>query len=292
MTQTVQNNGALAVREPVQQLDAPITGGEIDTIFRLAKGLAMSGFFKDSRAAEQAFAKLIFGRDLGLSATQAMTDIYIVEGKPEMSANLQAAKVRASAYDYRVLSHDTERCAVEFGPAPAPGRDEQGSWLPWSAAFGTSEFTLQDAQQAGLAGKDVWRKYARNMLFARAMSNGVAWYCPDVFNGVRVYAEGEVREALPPAAVEQQAAGPAAAEPGPLDSAAVEALRKGVEIAGLDEATLGMWLVDLGVGDIGDPFGALATLDAEGARALDSRLSDLVASRDGGDVVDAEVAES
>lgn len=255
----------LAVREPAA-MEAPITGGEIETIFRLARGLSMSGFFRDARAAEQAFAKLIFGRDLGLSATQAMTDIHIVEGKPEMSANLQAAKVLGSGrYDYTVLEHDERVCAIEFV------RLTDGKRL------GVSRFTIEDAAKADLSGKSTYKRYPRNMLFNRAMSNGVAWFCPDITNGIRVYAEGEVREALP-AAAEPEAVAPVAA--GSLDDAVVDALRKGIEIAGLDDETLTMWLVDLGVIDVADPHAALATLDADRAQALDSRLSDLVASRD------------
>lgn len=289
MTQNVQQNGAaLAVREP-SAIEAPITGGEIETIYRLARGLSMSGFFKDSRQAEQAFAKLIFGRDLGLSATQAMTDIHIVEGKPEMSANLQASKVLSSGrHDYRVLKLDASACAIEFGPKPAPGKDEDGNWLPWPQSYGTSEFTMKDAETAGLAGKNNWRSYPRNMLFARAMSNGVAWFCPDITNGIRVYAEGEVRETMPAAAAEPENSAPAAATS--LDDAVVAALRKGVEIAGLDDETLTMWLVDLGVVDVADPHAALVMLDAGRAQALDSRLADYVASsRDAGQPDEAEV---
>lgn len=270
--------------------EAPITHGEIETIFRLARGLSLSGFFKDSRQAEQAFAKLIFGRDLGLSATQAMTDIHIVEGKPEMSANLQAAKVRASDYDYRVLAHDASRCVIEFGPAPAPGRGNDGAWLPWPVAFGESEFTIEDARTADLAQKGVWRKYARNMLFARAMSNGVAWYCPDVFNGVRVYAEGEVHDAVTAESEQPQTPQPSAAP----DTAMVDALAKGVNLAGWDDARLSMELVDLGVDDVANPTGALATLTPEQGAELNRRLSDALdaaeqdpATGEGADDVDA-----
>jgi hypothetical protein len=268
-------------------MEAPITGGEIDTIFRLAKGLSMAGFFKDSRQPEQAFAKLIFGRDLGLSATQAMTDIHIVEGKPEMSANLQASKVLSSGrHDYRVLKLDASVCSIEFGPRPAPGKDENGDWLPWPQSYGTSEFTMDDARTAGLAAKNNWRSYPRNMLFARAMSNGVAWFCPDITNGIRVYAEGEVRETLPPPAAVDT---PVPVDNGSLDEGVVESLRKGVEIAGLDDATLSMWLVDLGVVDVTDLHAALATLDTERAQALDGRLADHVAARDAEQPADAEV---
>ncbi|MGH2878973.1 MAG: hypothetical protein ACRDK4_05115 [Solirubrobacteraceae bacterium] len=175
----------------------------MNTLYRFGRALAGSGFFKDAKKADEAFAKLIFGRDLGLSATQAMTDIHIVEGKPEMSANLQAAKVRASGkYDYRILEHDDTKCSIEFGPNPAPMRDEQGGWLPWPQAFGVSTFTIKDAERAGLTkpsrngAPSNHIKYPRNMNFARAMSNGVAWYCPDVMNGIRVYAEGEIGESV------------------------------------------------------------------------------------------------
>jgi hypothetical protein len=47
---------------------------------------------------------------------------------------------------------------------------------------GVSKFTDEDAKAAGLAG-DNWSKYRRNMHFARAISNGAKWFCPDVFGG-------------------------------------------------------------------------------------------------------------
>jgi hypothetical protein len=40
---------------------------------------------------------------------------------------------------------------------------------------------MKEAQQAGLAAKDNWKKHPKNMLFARALSNGAKWYCADVF---------------------------------------------------------------------------------------------------------------
>ena len=35
-------------------------------------------------------------------------------------------------------------------------------------------------------------KFPRNMLFARAISNGARWYCPDLFNGNAVYVPEEL----------------------------------------------------------------------------------------------------
>jgi hypothetical protein len=46
--------------------------------------------------------------------------------------------------------------------------------------IGESRFTAKDAQAAGTQNM---AKFARNMLFARAMSNGAKWYTPDIFGG-------------------------------------------------------------------------------------------------------------
>lgn len=167
-----------------------MSGGEIDTLVRLAQNLAASGFFKDAKKGEEAFAKLVFGRDLGLGATQALTEIHIVEGKPELSANLQASMVRryvgpdGERYDFRKPVHTNTECKLVFRI-----RERGGQW----EEIGESEFSIEDAKLAGLVRpRSPWEKYPRNMLFARAMSNGVAWYCPEVTGGVRVYSPGEI----------------------------------------------------------------------------------------------------
>jgi hypothetical protein len=56
-------------------------------------------------------------------------------------------------------------------------------------SIGVSKFTIEDAKKAGTKNLD---KYPANMLFARAMSNGVKWYTPDVFNGP-VYTPDEIQ---------------------------------------------------------------------------------------------------
>ena len=77
-------------------------GGAAQTTWRTADALAKSGYFKDAKQATQAFAKILAGRDLGLSAFEAMSALHVIEGKIEASADLQASRVKASAkYDYR-----------------------------------------------------------------------------------------------------------------------------------------------------------------------------------------------
>jgi hypothetical protein len=266
MDQTIDVQPAELDDRHSTEIDAPITNGEIDMLYRLGNGLARSGMFKDARQADQAFAKLIFGRDLGLSATQAMTDIHIIEGKPEMSANLQASKVKASGkYDYRVLELDADGCSIEFGRGTAPGKDEHGQWLPWPDAFGTSDFTQADAEAALLTkpsksgAPSNYVKYPRNMFFARAMSNGVAWYCPDVMNGIRVYAEGEIVQATAVEIAEPASNGTeyveadvvetraATDEPERISEEELTALTEALNAAGISDNTLTMLLSSVGV---------------------------------------------
>jgi hypothetical protein len=187
-----------------------ITDREIATLFEVARALAASGMFKDARQAEQAFAKVLIGRDLGLSPTEAMMGLHIVEGKPELSAALQAAFVkRTPGYDYRVLEHTTDACEIAFY------RDGD--------ELGRSRFTMEDARTAGLAGRGPWKSYPKNMLFARAMSNGVAFHCPEVTGGVRVYSEGEISGQESPA----QVAEPVSARPVTLNVETGEVVERG-----------------------------------------------------------------
>lgn len=145
-------------------------GDELAAIQKLGAAMAESGFFKDSRGAAQMVVKILAGKEYGLSPVQAATGLHIVEGKITLSANTQAALIkRHPKYDYRVLTMTDEACEIEFY--------EEGE------AIGRSSFTKADAQKAGLWGRQTWAKYPRNMLFARALSNGATWYCGDVFNG-------------------------------------------------------------------------------------------------------------
>lgn len=157
----------------------------------LGQTLAKSGYFTDARDAAQAVVKVLAGQEMGIGPVAAMTGIYIVKGRVTLSANLMAAQIKRSGrYSYRVARLDDTGCELVFL--------EQGQEI------GRSSFTAEDAKAAGLwNSSDPWKKTPRNMLFARAMSNGAKWYCPDVFSGP-VYTPDELNgptviEEAPPA---------------------------------------------------------------------------------------------
>jgi len=143
----------------------------LNETMELGNLLAQSGFFADSKGAAQAVVKVLAGREIGFGPIASMTGIHVISGRVSISANLMAAAIKRSGrYDYRVKEMTPQRCEIEF-------RERNGD--RWEI-IGSSEFTAQDARQAGTKNMD---KYARNMLFARAMSNGARWYCPDIFGG-------------------------------------------------------------------------------------------------------------
>jgi hypothetical protein len=166
----------------------PITGArpilrddEIRRLWRLAGALASSGMFPDATQAGQAFAKIVMGRDLGLSPTQAMTGIHIVEGKPQMHYSTLGGFVRArEGYDFRKKVRTDERCVLEWT------RDDWATSGEWS-------FTIEQAKKRGLVkSRGNWEKMPEVMLFARTLSQGVREDMPEVLGGVPVYAEGEI----------------------------------------------------------------------------------------------------
>lgn len=163
----------------------------------LGQLLAQSGYFQDARDMAQAVVKVLAGRELGFGPIASMTGIYIVKGRVTLSANLMAAAVKRSGrYNYRITEHTDQRCTVEFY--------EDGK------AVGTSSFSVDDAKRAGLSG-DNWRGYPRNMLFARALSNGAKWYCADIWGGpiytpdeLGAEVDGETGEVVQPAKLAAQ----------------------------------------------------------------------------------------
>lgn len=139
----------------------------VQDITTISKTFFESGMFSDIKSASQAMVKIMAGAEVGLPAFQAMTGIHIIAGKPVIGAGLIASRVKGSGkYDYRILENTEKVCTIEF---------HQGK-----EKIGVSTFTIDDAKKAGTKNLD---KFPKNMLFARAISNGVKWFCPDVFNG-------------------------------------------------------------------------------------------------------------
>jgi len=148
----------------------PATNTEM-SLSELGSVLTKSRYFTDATDASQAIVKVLAGRELGIGPIASMTGIHIIKGKPALGANLLAACVKRSGrYDYRAREITPTNVSIEFFEIVGGKRE----------SLGISSFSIADARAAGTQNID---KFARNMLFARALSNGVRWYCPDVTGG-------------------------------------------------------------------------------------------------------------
>lgn len=141
----------------------------MDEGMALGKVFAESGVFPDIKSAAQGYIKILAGKELGLSPMQSLNSFYFVSGRLGIVAQAMGALVKKSGkYDYRITEHTAEKCSIEF--FRLNGEEK---------SLGTSTFDIKAAAKAGIVNKDNWKNYPMNMLFARALMNGVRWFCPD-----------------------------------------------------------------------------------------------------------------
>ncbi len=168
-----------------------INSANLTELQNLGQIFVKSKFFADSTDAAHAIVKIMAGAELGFAPIASMTGVYIVKGKVSLSANLMAAAIkRSKRYTFRCApGHPTaHECEITFYER------EGDKWAP----IGTSSFTIAEAHAANLhrdwdykannnAGgwkdKPTWKNFPKNMLFARALSNGAKWFCADIFGG-------------------------------------------------------------------------------------------------------------
>ena len=145
----------------------------IKEVRETAELLMMSGCFKDTASVAQACVKIIAGHEYGFAPFISMNGIHIIQGKPVLSSNLVGAAVKryceGRKYDFRVIEKTEKLCRLEV--------------IEWGEPVGIQDFSWEDAVRAGVADKDIWKKYPRAMLFARCLTEAARTYCSDVFGG-------------------------------------------------------------------------------------------------------------
>jgi hypothetical protein len=113
------------------------------------------------------------GWELGLKPLVSFAYISVVNGRPTCAAELMLAEIRR-VYPKAIVkiskSTDTE-CVVQ---AKRPEED----------ALTEFKWTIEDARKAGLLGKDNWKNYPADMLFARTITRMKRRLFPEVLMGV------------------------------------------------------------------------------------------------------------
>jgi len=130
------------------------------------------------------------GQELGFKPVQALQNFQLVNGQLGMRAQAIAGLIRRSgkaAYlkdRFEGEPGTPERCCI----VESKRKDD--------SELKVTTFSLADAKQAGLLGKDNWKHYTDDMLWARAISRHGRRYYSDVTCGF--YAAEELADIQPP----------------------------------------------------------------------------------------------
>lgn len=152
-----------------------------DGLMKQAQVLVKSGLLpQEVRTPEAAVVIMLKGRELDIPPMTALSSIYVVKGKPSISAQLMGALILRAGHAYHVATLTNDKCVITF---------TRKGGQPY-----THEFTMQDASAAQLAGSETWKKYTKAMLFSRCMSAGARIAMPDVIAGM--YTPEEMTDAV------------------------------------------------------------------------------------------------
>lgn len=174
----------------VERGPLPLNPTTMDEVFRAASWLSKSSLLPPTlqNNAPAVAHIMLMGKDLGLSASQALRGIYVVENKPSMSADMMAGLAQrdgvVESIDY--LRWDEEVCHIRI---VRPGKP------PIEA-----KFTHEDAKRINvkggmkLADKDNYKNWRPDMLKARALARGLRAAAPGILFGF--YVREEVDDAI------------------------------------------------------------------------------------------------
>jgi hypothetical protein len=128
----------------------------------------------------QAMAILQYGRELGLPPMTSFQNISLIKGKPTLSAHLIGARLKNAGHDYYVKEFTDTKVEICF--------------LSKNEKIGEQCFTYtaEDAKTAGNFNKDNYKKYPKQMLYARCLTLGGRIVAPEVLAGI--YAPEEFNE--------------------------------------------------------------------------------------------------
>lgn len=140
-----------------------------DDLERMAIAIAKSGLFGITKP-EQAIALMSVAQAEGLHPATAARDYHIVQGRPTLKADAMLARFVANGGSVRWNKYTDEAVSATFSH-PKGGTVE----IEWDIAR---------AKKAELGNRDNWKKYPRQMLRSRVVSEGVRTVYPGVAVGI------------------------------------------------------------------------------------------------------------
>ena len=150
----------------------------------MANHFVKSGLFGIKKI-EEAVSLMIIAQAEGRHPGTVASEYHIIQGRPALKADAILARFQSA--NGKVEWHEyTDECVCGTFSHPAGGSLK----VDWD---------MTRAKAAGLGGKDNWKKYPRQMLRARVISDGVRGVYPAVLQGF--YTPEEVQDFATPVAV-------------------------------------------------------------------------------------------
>lgn len=165
---------ALAVRRPRDM------AASIPAKLEYARALADSGLLPAQfrRQPGNVLYAVEYGEMLGLAPMAAITGIHVIEGKPTASAGLISALVRRAGHKLRIKG-DAKSATCQIVRCDDPDYTFEVTWTLRRNNDGNPS-----AEEAGLLGKDVWKKYPASMLKSRAITQCCRDACEEALFGL------------------------------------------------------------------------------------------------------------
>jgi hypothetical protein len=167
------------------------SGEQITGAWRLAQYAAQSNLSKTKNHFDVMFI-IQYGYELGLSAMASVRTIHVINGTPSCSGEAMLALIRRSklASEISITGDATAaKCRMV--------RRDTGEVYE-------ATFTIEEAREAGLTGKDNWKKFPAKMLKWRCVSEVGKFLFSDVIGGlytieeinpnIRVNESGDIME--------------------------------------------------------------------------------------------------
>lgn len=146
----------------------------------MADSIAKSGLFA-MKTPEQALALMLISQANGQHPARACQEYSIIQGRAALSSQAMLAKFQQAGGRVKWIERTDRVAEAEFS-------HEAGGTLK-------VRWTIEQATKIGLAGKDNWKNYPRQMLSARVIAEGVRAILPGVILGF--YAPEEVQDFAP-----------------------------------------------------------------------------------------------
>lgn len=149
--------------------------------FDMAKFIVESGLYPNANTPAKAVAIMFKGLELGVSPLAAMEHIALINGKATIDGAMMLAMLRKEGVSISFTRRDDKACTVKMT------RPDNGDSVEVT-------YSMEDANKAGLSGKDPWRKFPRAMMTWRAVSEAARLLASDImiYGGIPQYTPEEL----------------------------------------------------------------------------------------------------